>query len=437
MNYEGGKRRRKSTFKASHGTYVYHHGDTMARQFTHSFNAVWEKTHGDEGRSMAAGYAALNRSGAEKIRKAVLQRILTAATFRDPKAKKGTVYHGTSLKALKVIMQNGLRPRKGIPRGSSLRNLPKLVKKIKPVVYLSNDKKLVMEYAAELNGENGVVLAVDLTPKELKKYGDALQLVMYDGVIPPNRLRQVFGPKYTAEDASLAEDGYSVAKTLAAELGLNLKRSSSSFLVYQNTRYLGGASSVELLLTKLRNLQNPKHQQPLPPRQTPLKGYRPKVRKASPLLARAVLATLDQQEKEADRVAEITGGSARVWGDDELLIEDAGPGIHLHYQHSGNTLEVKLGNGSPIGIAKWLKRVAEDAKAKVDDIERVARDPNAFAKVLMAILQQSDLRCRIRGTTVEVGGQHDVFLTTIDLLSERAAEAVAGYFKIDQNTPQE
>jgi len=40
--------------------------DKMCRQFAHAFNAAWDKTDGNEGRAMAAGYAALNKSGAKK-----------------------------------------------------------------------------------------------------------------------------------------------------------------------------------------------------------------------------------------------------------------------------------------------------------------------------------------------------------------------------------
>jgi len=64
--------------------------DKLARTFAHAFNAVYQSTHGDEGRAMASGYAAVNRAGAEKLQKKpvakrVVQRkanILAAAVLR-------------------------------------------------------------------------------------------------------------------------------------------------------------------------------------------------------------------------------------------------------------------------------------------------------------------------------------------------------------------
>jgi len=65
--------------------------DKMCRQFAHAFNAVWDKTNGNEGRSMAAGYAAVNKGGAKKKprRGSALDALRRVASASVP-ASRGT-----------------------------------------------------------------------------------------------------------------------------------------------------------------------------------------------------------------------------------------------------------------------------------------------------------------------------------------------------------
>ena len=158
------------------------------------------------------------------------------------------------------------------------------------------------------------------------------------------------------------------------------------------------------------------------------------VAKKAAMVRAVVMAkvALEAYEVAADKVAEIIGGTAKVWGHDSLLIEDAGPGIHLFFSHHGEVLEVEAGSGHPKQMVRWLEnRVWEmegSEEVKTIDIESVATDPFAFAEFLAAVFQSGGLRARAQGSKAIVAGRRDIVKVINALFDDRGMAAIQAYF---------
>jgi len=138
-----------------------------------------------------------------------------------------------------------------------------------------------------------------------------------------------------------------------------------------------------------------------------------------------------EYEKGAFQLAAITGGTPKVWGPDELLIEDAGPGIHLYYQHGGASMEIKPGNADYRLLAEWLRGLAQEHSVRLDNSEGSLADSSNFARILRKILASDDvLTAQRENTVLVVGGRWDALRATGLLTSERAQATLAWYYGI-------
>ena len=142
--------------------------------------------------------------------------------------------------------------------------------------------------------------------------------------------------------------------------------------------------------------------------------------------------TLETYEIAGDKVAEVTGGTAKVWGHDSLLIEDAGPGLHISFLHHGEVLELEAGNGHPSQMVSWLEnrvmQMVKDDSVDAIDTDQVAADPFAFAEFMTAVFQSAGIRARTHNSKSIVAGRRDVVVVIEALFDRRAREAVQAYF---------
>ncbi len=155
----------------------------------------------------------------------------------------------------------------------------------------------------------------------------------------------------------------------------------------------------------------------------------------------AAISTNEEYEKAADRVAEFTGGTAKVWGPDALLIEDAGPGLHMHWQHSGEVLEVWIGSAHPSQLVKWMEArlhsATQDENTRDMDMEKIANDRESFAEFLAAVMATHTIRAKNEGFKVLIAGRGDVVKATEILLSARARKGLQAYFSESAPPPPE
>jgi len=154
-------------------------------------------------------------------------------------------------------------------------------------------------------------------------------------------------------------------------------------------------------------------------------------------LATSLLRVAQEQpskyERSAFKVSAISGGTPRIWTKDELLLEDAGPGLHMHYSHRGRVLEVRVGNQDYRDMAEWLESLANKHKVKLKETRATLQDRSLFAPVLCKILSEAndaDIVCDTRGDTVHFGSLRTVLDATEALLSRQATLKVMEYFGI-------
>lgn len=155
-------------------------------------------------------------------------------------------------------------------------------------------------------------------------------------------------------------------------------------------------------------------------------------------LATAVLrmaAEEEQSERDKERdafsVSATIGGTPRVWTEYELLVEDAGPGLHFDYTHRGRVLEVRYGNPDFRELSKWIQTFASANRLKLRVDPRELDDRDGFSNTLCNLLKQLGVECSSRGgQAVHIGGFHNVFAATKRLLGENGVQKVAAYFDI-------
>lgn len=138
-------------------------------------------------------------------------------------------------------------------------------------------------------------------------------------------------------------------------------------------------------------------------------------------------------ERAAYDVSAIVGGTPRVWTEDELLIEGAGFGLNLDYEHGGKVLSISLGEIDLTDLPDWTTALNQTLQAgvKLNDRELQRREdwPRLVCDVLNAAKPQ--LGCVPRGGAMVVTGIHNTFAVTQTLFGRRALSSVAAYFGVN------
>lgn len=137
-------------------------------------------------------------------------------------------------------------------------------------------------------------------------------------------------------------------------------------------------------------------------------------------------------EKSAREISELTGGIPRVYTADSLLIEDAGPGLHIHVSHHGEVLSLEAGTAHPDQLQSWMERVTDAfgarAATKEIDFQKVAGDPKALALFLEALFKSQKLAATSLNSKVSVGSRRDVTKVLQSLFGEHVRSLFQRYF---------
>jgi hypothetical protein len=153
----------------------------------------------------------------------------------------------------------------------------------------------------------------------------------------------------------------------------------------------------------------------------------------APAPAPKPLAQPMDYEAEAKSMSELMGGIPRIQSADALLIEDAGPGVNVHFSHHGEVMSLEPGSAHPTQLIKWLERVVDGFSAreavKEIDLEKVAGDPKAFARFMEALFKSQKLGAASSGSKVSVGSMRDVVRAVQSLFGDRVRAGFQKYFK--------
>lgn len=149
------------------------------------------------------------------------------------------------------------------------------------------------------------------------------------------------------------------------------------------------------------------------------------------VIIRKAAEEITKWERAGSRFADITGGTAKVCDYDELLLENAGPGIHLHFQHKGAVLEIRLGNGHHEEIEKLLEKVCDATHTELEDKDKPSKSPREFAFAVKKVCDSISAKCSVKGeATATVSGFRDITNLLSKLLGKRSMVAYQQYFNV-------